>query len=255
MTQPPIHTQHPWAQPPDDLILQPSIVDIWRGQLDPPTPYLDQFWEVLSPDERTRAKRFKFAEHQNRFIAARGMLRHILGKYLHTPPPNLSFELGPHGKPFLPPVLNPLQLSFNVAHSHNLALYGVARHRDIGIDVEYERPDIDYPGMVSRIFSKEEAPLFWNLPQDQHQATFFSCWTQKEAYLKARGEGLIFPLNQVSVRVTWEQPSGFFHIQDAPEEASRWKFLELFPQQGYAGAIVASGQDWDFQFLEFSLKT
>ena len=255
MTQLQHYSQHPWVQPPDDLTLHPSIVDIWRGPLDPPSASLDQFWEVLSSDEQTRAKRFKFVEHQNRFIAARGMLRHILGTYVHAFPHMLSFELGPHGKPFLSPAINSLQLSFNVTHSHTLALYGVARNRDIGIDVEHERPEIDYTGMVSRIFSKEEAPLFWSLPKTQHQTTFFSCWTQKEAYLKARGEGLIFPLNQVSVRVSPEQPLGVFHIQGAPEETSRWTFRELFPQQGYAGAIVASGQDWDLRFLEFSLKT
>lgn len=240
----------PWLSPPFDPFVPPGTIDIWRGRLDVPQPDLHNFWSILNREEQARASRFKFPEHQHRFTAARGMLRWILARYLKVDPIALIFATGPHGKPFLVNISSHSLLSFNVAHSHQLALYAITQNREVGVDIEKLRSDIDYEGMVPRIFTRQEAALFWALPPKEREKAFFSCWTKKEAYLKARGEGLAFSLKKVSI-LSESGPIGQIQILDDPEETNRWRVQELHPGEGYAAAVVAEKQDWNLRQWDF----
>lgn len=241
-----------WVPAPQVLLWEPTTVDVWRGFTTLPQAQLDACWKMLSSEEQARAQRYKFPEHRHRFIAAHGMLRCILSRYLQVKPHTLEFAPGPHGKPFLVNRAAHADPCFNLSHSQDLVLVAVSQSREVGIDVEQERQGIDYPAMISRIFTEEEARFFWALPKEKRQSAFFSCWTKKEAYLKACGDGLASSMRNITV---WHPVKQLVHpvVLDDPRESARWTMRALHPAPGFAGALVASGNDWGLRCWETSI--
>ena len=175
----------------DDCRTQSTRVDIWQIPLHKEP---DWAFSYLNPEERTRAQRYHFARHQRRFTVARAMLRLILARYLKTDPHAITFNQNSHGKPYL----CDSTLQFNVSHSKDLALIGVGIGEELGIDLEYfsDRP---YLGIADHVFSPTEILTLSQLPLESQQHTFFNIWAQKEAFIKAVGMGLAYPLKQLSV--------------------------------------------------------
>ena len=207
-----------WQNPPEDLKLGESEVHVWRVNLDAISPP----FEMLSADERSRADRFKFDQHRQRFIAGRGFLRSLLAHYLNTAPSTLEFHYGSYGKPFLKD--SPIQ--FNLAHSQHLALYAVTRDRAVGIDIEQVRVVDQLEGLVQRFFLPSEAQAIQSQP-----ALFFQYWTCKEAFLKATGTGLS-KLKDLEIDQA--------RLKTIPAEArsQQWQLQELTINDQFAGAIV-----------------
>jgi 4'-phosphopantetheinyl transferase len=210
-----------------------------------------QLWQTLTPDERVRAERFYFEQHRQHFIVGRGVLRAILASYLGIEPAALRFHYGPRGKPALQSRPNgpsdavgrgPLQ--FNMAHSHGIVLYAVAQHRELGVDVEYVRPVAQAGRIVERYFTARENAVYCALPADQQPAAFFNGWTRKEAYLKARGDGLARPLSQVEVSLAPGEPARLLSIGGDPQEAARWSLREVAPAAGWVAALCVEGSGW-----------
>ncbi|MCU0567719.1 MAG: 4'-phosphopantetheinyl transferase superfamily protein, partial [Oculatellaceae cyanobacterium Prado106] len=169
--------------------LQADRVQIWQIDLDRPIHPIEELYASLSSDEQARGDRFRFERDRHKFIVARGMLRSLLGQHLAVAPEMLEFVYGDRGKPTL---VNPHPegtLHFNVSHSQGMALVAIALNRRVGIDLEYLRP-IDADSLAQRFFSPQEAAIIQTLPAPAKQQLFFRAWTQKEAYLKATGEGL-----------------------------------------------------------------
>jgi len=171
----------------------------------------------------------------------------ILGRYLKMEPERLHFCYGPKGRPELGLDTGGRTLRFNVSHSRGLALYGVTRDRDIGVDVEHIRPDLAGTKIAERFFSPREAATLRELPAEVCQRAFFSCWTRKEAYLKAIGEGITLRLDQFDVSVTPGGPVTLLSINGDPKEASCWSLKELDPEPGYVGALAVKGHGWDLR--------
>ncbi len=221
-----------------------------------PPARLQACQDAVSPDEQERARRLMMSEHRRRFLAARGMLRHILGRYLRMPPRALRFGVGPYGKPFLDyPAGQPLY--FNVAHSHHRAVYAVSRDFEVGIDLEGNRDRADYRRLAERIFSPAEFTRLQQLPRDDHQAAFLSCWTRKEAVVKAEGTGLVFPLKQLTVSFAPDEPPHILHIQGQVPAANQWSLVNLPLERGFWGAVAIKGQPdlvqgWDYDLLSDS---
>ncbi len=225
---------HPHAPPlPDDE------VHVWRTSLDLDPDLLHTLTTHLAPDERSRATRFKFDRDRQRFIAARGILRAILGAYLSCGPSSLSFSYGPNGKPSLNPNDERRVVQFNVSHSQGMALYAFANTREVGVDVEAVRPMADWEAIARRFFSPHEVTEILSWPQDLRQEAFFTCWTRKEAYLKARGSGMTLSLSSFDVRLSED---GATALQS--EDSHRWTLCGLTPAPGYLGAVVGEGKNW-----------
>ena len=234
--------------PEGGYLLPAGHIHVWRAILDVPFARLQVYQETLSPDERERAQRFRLSRHQRRFTAARGILRHILARYLRTPPRDIRFQSGPFGKPLLsPPVGQPLH--FNVTHSQQWALYAVSRNFEVGIDLEGDRDSLDYTGLAERICSTAELTTFRKLPQAEQRAAFFRCWTRKEAFVKAIGKGFSFPLKHVTVSLTPDEPSRILSVQGQSSDA--WSLFDLPLKQGVWGALAVAGKPalirgWDY---------
>lgn len=233
--------------------LPPDLIRIWRVFLDRGPVNNLKLQELLSPDELDRARRFHFERDQRRFTLAKRALRMILGGYLKSDPKTIVFHYGPQGKPRLANETSGIQ--FNVSHSEELAVIAVARERELGVDVEHLRSSEWAEENPEGFFSAREVAMFRSLPRDQAQAAFFTCWTRKEAYIKARGCGLSIPLEDFDVSLEPEKPAALLHVKNDPDEPNRWGMAELRPAPGYIGAIVAMGKDWRFAFSDWTGPT
>jgi 4'-phosphopantetheinyl transferase len=195
-------------------------------------------------DERMRAERFQFEQDRQRFIIGRGLLRTILSYYLGIEPGRLQFCYGMYGKPALAEMAGTSTLRFSLAHAHGLALYAVTCVREVGMDLEHIRPIAETEQIVDRYFSDREKAAFRALAADKKQEAFFTYWTCKEAYLKASGEGLTRPLNQIDVSLIPGEPARLLSVNGDVNEASRWTFQELRPAPDFVAALVVEGQGW-----------
>jgi 4'-phosphopantetheinyl transferase len=212
--------------------LSGDIVDLWLFRLHP-GPH-DR--ELLSPCELQRAHRFVFEQHRQRFIAGRAQLRRILATYLALPPEALMFGYGSSGKPAL---AGPL--SFNLSHSGDVAALAVALF-DVGIDIECIRPVED--NLAEQVFSAREVTALRSLPQAQWTEAFFACWTRKEAYVKALGDGLRLPLDRFSVSLKPSEPARLLYAAGDPTESSLWEFHHFTLAPDLVGAIAARQRAW-----------
>ncbi len=172
-------------------------VHIWRIDLAKPGNE-----QLLSADERDRANRFRFAMHRNRYISGRATLRIILGRFAGTAPERLTFEYTQFGKPFLPDS----RIRFNLSHSEDLAVLAVTFDREIGVDVERIQQQKDLLDIAERFFAVPEREALRSLPVSDRAAGFYRCWTRKEAYIKARGDGLSLDLNSFVVSLLPQEP-------------------------------------------------
>jgi 4'-phosphopantetheinyl transferase len=237
---------HIWSRAPDDLELQSRQVDIWRVSLDASTPLspslsidsLRSLEPSLSPDELQRAARFHFPLDRDRFLAAHGCLRHILARYLHCEPGQLSFSTGEYGKPALPPHQ---KIDFNLSHSGGYALIAITRDRNVGVDVERAHEDMGLINIADRYFSPREVSELRALPPEEQTTAFFNGWSRKEAYIKAHGLGLSLPLD--SFDVSLDEPAVLRATRPDPQEAARWSLVSLEVDSGYTGALAVEVAD------------
>jgi len=234
----------PWRSPPETLVLGCDEVHVWRAALDQTPSQIQSFLHNLAADEQARAERFYFERDRQHFIIARGVLRAILGGYLNRAPERLSFCYNSHGKPALAGESGVDAIRFSVSHSHGVALYAVTRGREVGIDLERIRLDLAVAEIAERFFSRREVAMLRTLPTAEQREAFFRCWTRKEAYIKARGEGLSLPLDQFDVSLAPGEPAAVLGTQRDPSEASCWSLQELSPAPGYAAAFAVEGHGW-----------
>ena len=183
------------------------------------------------------------------------MLRQILGGYLDGIESGCEFREGAHGKPDL--VLAPKQaaLTFNLSHSHEAALVAVAFDRPIGVDIEYIKPDSDWPGIVENFFAPGEIARLLSLPPESQRQAFFTCWTRKESYIKAKGGGLSIPLDGFEVSVDPTEPAALLSCTNDPKEVARWSMASLDVGTQYAAALVVEGPIDSVQLLELPRGT
>lgn len=229
-----------FGAPPASLTLGEGELHVWRAVVDRSSDELDRLRATLDEDELARARRFRFEEHRRHFVARRGILREVLSAYVDRPAAELRYRLGSRGKPELGGDAS-CNLKFNLSHSAGLALIAVARGRDVGVDVERVVPERADRKLAQRFFSDGENEALEGLGEADFVEAFFRCWTRKEAYIKARGEGLSFPLRQFEVSVARDEPARLLRVVGNEREARRWSMLALHPGSGYAGAAVIEG--------------
>ena len=233
-----------WDRPGTPVALSHTDVHVWRASLNLAAARVQCFRTLLATDEVSRAERFHFQQDRQHFIAARGLLRLILSQYLEVEPGQLRFCYGRHGKPALATPSGQPPLTFNVSHSRGLALFAVTWGRAIGIDLEYIRPIEARQQIAANYFSPRENAALLALPLSMQHEAFFGCWTRKEAYIKARGDGLSLPLDQFDVSLSPNEPARLLKTGGEPQEAARWSLQELYPAPGYAAALAVEGHGW-----------
>jgi 4'-phosphopantetheinyl transferase len=234
-------------------VLLDNEAQVWRVPLDQSSERTLRLQRVLSPDEREKAARFYFDKDRKQFVQARAALRFILSAYLQVDPQTLEFSYGPQGKPALANEHVDNGLRFNLSRREGLALIAVTRGREIGVDVELVAADLPVFEIAETTFSEAELTTLHNLPEDLRVAGFFNCWTRKEAYVKARGEGLSFPLKNFNVSLTPGAAAQLIHVRDNLDAVDRWTLQDVPVGDSYAAALAVEGtnlnvtfRDWDW---------
>jgi len=228
-----------WQTPPANLRLETGEVHVWLGVLDVTPERLLELRAVLNADELARADRFLPAQHRVHSAAARGHLRTLLGRYLGVAPESVELQFNSFGKPSLAGPLGGLR--FNVSHSLGLALFAFARGRELGVDIEKVRPDFATLEIAARFFSVAESARLRSLAPEQQPRAFFECWTRKEAYVKARGDGLSRRLDTFEVAFGPGAAPAILAAGDEPDAPVRWAVHDLQPPDGYCGALIVEG--------------
>lgn len=226
-----------WQHPSQIPILKDDI-HLWRANLDLSAIEIECLSATLSAEEIARANKFKFPQHRRRFIAARGILRQLLGEYLQLNPSEVKFAYGDRGKPFLSGSLGNSSLQFNVSHSQEYALLGFSLNRPIGVDIEYLRQMPDALKIAQRFFSQREFSLLCDAPAEQQNRLFFLLWTAKEAYLKAIGIGLSGMLDNVEITFDTTQISARLGIEQDRVALTNWSLYSYIPTSDYIAAIA-----------------
>ena len=219
--------------------LDRSTVHIVRVRLDETLPGAI---ELLDGDERARASRFVFERDRRRFINAHAWLRVAIGRCTGLAPESVRFVFGPRGKPAL--AGEEIDLRFNMSHAGERALIALTRARDVGVDIEEER-EIEVFELARRFFSASESNALQGIPASERVPAFFRCWTRKEAFIKALGDGLAFPLDGFAVSLgDFESPQLLRACPAAPDALQQWRITSVPAEPGYAAAVAAGAGGW-----------
>ncbi len=220
-------------------------VHVWQAVLDNDAlsveGYLESYLAILSEDEVARANRFHFKRDRTRFAATRGILRKLLARYLDRDPALLCFAYNENGRPALAGE-DPGAVEFNLSHSHDRVLYAFTTGRRIGVDIERIRADASDRKIAERFFSKKEAASLAALPEAERSRAFFRYWTAKEAYIKARGEGLPSGLPKTEVELGPDGEVVALGSADADGEGNRWSVHTVDVGLQYAAALAIEGE-------------
>jgi len=227
-----------WSQSLASAVLSEDAVHLWYSSLDLPASILRRMEATLDEDDRERAKRFCSELERARFVAARGLLRRILGYYSGIEPSEFHFYYNPQGKPSLTERFGITRIQFNIAHSSGFAIFAVTLRRKIGVDLERVAPIVEAEKIVNRFFSDREKAAVHVLDGNAKLEAFFKIWTAKEAYLKARGEGLAHISDKIEVSFDPGESPCLLRTEEDMREDSRWSLEFLRPASGFMAAIV-----------------
>lgn len=226
--------------------LENNDVHIWQLNVKKQITKLNDLWEILSDDEKQRAEGFKFAEHRERFVITHGILRFLLANYLNKKPEAIKFEYGLHGKPA---VNNGRKhgyaLTFNMSHSHEVAIFGFTKDNEIGVDIEYIKEKIEYEDLAKRFFSDNENQDLQKISTNRRKQAFFNCWARKEAFIKAIGKGLSFPLDKFDVDINKDKKTLLLNEQN-------WLLCAINIASNYAAALAVANSSAKVKIQQFN---
>jgi 4'-phosphopantetheinyl transferase len=196
----------------------------------------DSAW-LLSAGERWKASRFVLDRDRRRFVARRAQLRKLIGERLTVSPASIALSHGPLGKPALAAPFDRSGLRFNVSHSEDLAVYAFSR-TNIGVDVEAIRATDGADRVAALAFSRREYEMYRGLPAHLRPLAFLNGWTRKEAFVKAVGCGLAYPLDAFDVSLTPDEPASILRVGDMDGANCGWRLASFFPAPGFVAAVV-----------------
>ncbi|MGH8870843.1 MAG: 4'-phosphopantetheinyl transferase family protein [Acidimicrobiia bacterium] len=222
--------------------LVPGEVHVWRARL-PPSP--GEHLAMLSADERRRADTYRSGHDRSRFIAARSLLRRILGEYMDLPPEELAFRYGPQGKPSL---AGEGHLRFNLSHAADMALIAVAMDIELGVDLESASVLLDPESVVQRCMSQRERRSLHRVGPESRGGAILATWVRKEAVAKGRGEGMGLPLDKIQTRPGMPASGDRVRVRIWPRD--RWFVWDIPVGRGGAGALATRRKGVSVRLLD-----
>jgi len=244
------HPTH-WHEPSEVLAPGPVEIHVWKINLAAPADVarLELF---LSAEEREQAARFHFVADQRRFIIRRAVRRQLLAVCLEKKPEAVHIRFSSHGKPAIAGQEGVAGLRFSCSHSADLGLVALARGIELGVDLEQHRQLADAEGLAGTYFSDAEIRELAALPESLKAAGFYNCWTRKEAFVKAIGLGLAFPLNRFSVSLAPGRPAALLDVAEEYGPATKWTMFLMEPRPDYSAALVFEGKAAPVKFFQWN---
>ncbi|HTR35667.1 MAG TPA: 4'-phosphopantetheinyl transferase superfamily protein [Bryobacteraceae bacterium] len=211
-------------------------VHVWTVRLEAADDQFGAMYGWLAPDEVARAERFKFEKHRRAYALGRAALRALLGGYLGGAPSDVRFSYGTKGKPSVADAAS--RLRFNASNSGELAVIAVTEGCELGVDVEHIRRVADLEKVAERFFAAGETAELMALPEAVRSQGFFNCWTRKEAYIKAVGDGFAVPLDSFRVTLRPGVAAQLLELDGSAEAARCWTMHDFVPAPDYIGALA-----------------
>jgi len=229
------------------LTLNINTVYLWLINIDNEIENMDHLRQLLSIEEMDRANRFVFEKDKQRYIVTHSILRLIISKIISLEPLSIRFTVKKRDKPCLNHPEHQ-DIHFNLSHSGKYIIIALALKTELGIDIEFINPVLDRDQMVLSFCSKQEIDTYHQLPVDLKIKAFYTCWSRKEAFIKAIGEGLYFPLNDFSASIdSRTKPELTFHGKVPFHQ--NWTILDIpLDDKDYVSALVFEGSGYQVQF-------
>ena len=238
----PDNLNNTWQKTPDKLSLSKVHLDFLLCDLKPLSGDINNFYSILSEDERDRADQLNVEDKKQQYIITRAALRQRLGLLANIDPKDFVFDYLEHGKPVLNNDARFKDITFNVSHSNDLALIAVAQKQNIGIDIEKINHESDHQALMTRFFSKAEQAEFQTIQEATMARAFCACWTRKEAFIKAIGDGVSYGLDKFDVSVDPDKQTPEINLHKPSEET--WSAVTLPINNEYMACLV-SDRDGD----------
>jgi 4'-phosphopantetheinyl transferase len=229
--------QETWKKTPDTLSLSKDHIDVWLCDLKQLSVDINNFYSILSEDERKRADKLKVEDKKQQYIITRGALRQRLGLLTNIEPEDFVFKILEYGKPVLANNPQCAGITFNVSHSHDLALIAIAQKQNIGIDIEKINHESDHQALMTRFFSRAEQAEFQTIAEVNKARAFCACWSRKEAFIKAIGSGIAYGLDNFDVSVDPENQTPEINLHKPSEET--WSAFNLPINNEYMACLVS----------------
>jgi 4'-phosphopantetheinyl transferase len=229
--------------------LKPNTLHIWSLNFVVDDEAYNRYHSFLSKDEKERASRFKFYKDKRCYVVTKGVLRLLSGRYLNTDAKAIEFEYEKYGKPKLKHNTN---LNFNVSHSGDLAIIGFVHNHTIGVDIEKIKNDFDTFEIASSCFSKHEIDALHKISKQEQHKAFYRCWTRKEAFIKAKGSGLSFPLDEFSVSLESDLDADVVWTKWNTDEKDQWKLTSFIPSEDYIAATIVDSEIEDTLYFDWN---
>lgn len=210
-------------------------IHIWRNHRAGKEGRISSYLPYLSLFEQQKAKTFHYEKDREDFILGRGILRKLLGQYLGVRAKDVDIRNNLYGKPCVYEA--PIPLEFSVSQSGNEQVFVFTLGRQIGIDIEYIDDQVDFWMLAQEYFSKSEWNQLLGLPEEQRVLGFFKGWTQKEAYMKAIGEGYTFSSQDCDVLLTPEMNPQLIRSKHQ-EDVGRFDFLQIDIAKNYSCTVA-----------------
>lgn len=230
------------------ITLKPNQVHIWYVNKKNHLENLTTYWSCLNDAEREKASKFRFVKDFNCSVIARGVLRILLAKYLDKNPQEIKLDFGEFGKPILKEITG---LEFNISHSSNAIVLAFTQNNKIGIDVEFTKREIEVETIAKQFFSKKEITTLAAVDYNYKQQGFYNCWTRKEAFIKALGDGLSFPLSEFSVSLDSKKEATLLETNWNKKEKEEWHLTSFEPNTNYIGALAVKGKVSSIKYWEY----
>jgi len=230
-----------------DLSIDSDVIHIWNIKYRD-DENLEEYKSVLSENELERAGKFRYDKHRNIFIKTRGLQRILIAKYLQDKPNDIHIEFGPHGKPFCK---NKSQLTFNASHAGAVILLAFTLKNELGIDVELIKKEVEVESISKHFFSENEIVKLISLDKSLRHEAFFTCWSRKEALIKAIGDGLSFPLDQFEVSFAADEPVSLLETKWDETEKNQWTILDIPLENDYKGALAVKAKGQSIEYFDW----
>jgi 4'-phosphopantetheinyl transferase len=234
------------AEAPATLAENHSEVHIWR--INANESNTAALAGSASEQELAHAKRFRFSKDRDEFITGRGFRRYILSSYLEIPLHAVQFRQGQYGKPELVNRMHGSRLTFSISHSCGMILSAITVDKEVGIDIEFIDSKVDFRRLEPLVFSPSEVMWLSQVSDQERQRNYFQCWTRKEAFLKALGEGLSDRIRQLEII----SRDGELVPSMSGISTDHWKIRDLDVGSAFAATVVVAGRNCSFRFWDWS---
>jgi len=199
---------------------------------------LAEYQDLLTQKEKKQWQRFYFARHRHQYLVTRALIRTTLSQYVDILPRDWRFTFNKHGRPEISQEHGDLNIRFNLSHTDGLVMCGVTTGNEIGVDVENKQRKNELLKIANRYFSPQEVVDLGQVPSSAQIHRFFEYWTLKESYIKARGMGLLLPLDQFSFRISHNRRAEISFDPRLKDEPKHWTFWRLLPSEKHLAAIA-----------------